>query len=142
MYLWMVRTLLFFTLILWLFLIYELNATASSWSWQIMLKPLKENSVFHTVFKIWFPRIPLVRDLHWCWWFKKKNRAKTTSAVGLLPTVLFLKSWALNSYIMYYYTCIQSACFHLNTWELLVSFPIYCVAGFMCEKSLHWNSVM
>lgn len=100
-----------------------------------MLKPLRENSVFHTVFKIWFPRIPLVRDLHCCWWFKNKTRDKTTSAVGLLPTVLILKSWALNSYIMYYYmhsecmfsfehlgiTCEFSnlLCSRIYVWEVL-----------------------
>lgn len=118
----------------------KLNGTGSGCSWQVILKPQRGNSVFHKVFEIWFIRISSVCVCR-CWWFEKKTRAKITSAFGLVPTVLTMKSFTLTFFIMHYYTCMQSACFHLIIWELLVSFQICCVARFMGKKVLQWNSL-
>lgn len=118
----------------------KLNGTGSGWSWQVILKPQRGNSVFRKVFEIRFIRISSVCFCR-CWWFEKKTRAKITSAFELVPTVLTMKSFTLTFFIMHYYTCMQSACFHLITWELLVSFQICCTARFMGKKVLQWNSL-
>lgn len=44
-------------------------------------------------------------------------------------------------FMMYYCTCIQNICFFFNTWELLLSFQIYCAATAVGEEVLEWNSV-
>ena len=100
------------------------------------------SSLSYHIFNIWFLRIPLVWIHHWHWWFRNKTTAKITSAVGSVPTVSFLKNFALIFLYDVLLHLHSEYMLFLNTWELLLSFQIYCGARAVGEKVLEWNSVM